>query len=174
MTANMAAGIVSGVDWILQGLARRLVAMGLILSITTVIIFALMPKAEYLPEGEEAKTFSFMFAPPGYNLDEVMSVVHPMHDFLLPYLDDDPGRFANGEAEVPALNFIVTYARPQSILFIIETRDRNQIDNLIEVLSRKYEQIPGMVSFSSYLPFGYFLQGMSFKPRHARISKSSA
>ncbi|WP_051906304.1 efflux RND transporter permease subunit [Methylomarinum vadi] len=146
---RVAASIIAFIDWILHSLTRRLVAIGLILSLTTVIIFALMPKAEYLPEGEEAKTFSFMFAPPGYNLDEVMSVVEPMHDFLLPYLDDRPEQFARGETPVPALQFIVTYARPQSILFIIETKDRNQIDDLIKVLSERYTQIPGMVSFSS-------------------------
>ncbi len=143
------AAIVTFVAWILHSLRRRLVAIGLILAVTTVIIFALMPKAEYLPEGEEAKTFSFMFAPPGYNLDEVMSVVKPMHDFLVPHLEDDPQLFARGESDVPALRFIVTYARPQSILFIVETKDRDQIDDLIDVLSEKYTQIPGMVSFSS-------------------------
>nr|WP_305907800.1 efflux RND transporter permease subunit [Methylomarinum sp. Ch1-1]MDP4520580.1 efflux RND transporter permease subunit [Methylomarinum sp. Ch1-1] len=144
-----ADAIIGFVDWILHSVARRLLTMGAILLVTTVIIFALMPKAEYLPEGEEAKTFSFLFAPPGYNLDEVMSVVEPMHDFLLPYLKDKPELYEQGKSEVPALKFIVTYARPQSILFIIETQDRNHIDDLIQVLTKKFSQVPGMVSFSS-------------------------
>ena len=141
--------IIAFIDWLLQSFSRRLVAMALILLVTSGIIFALMPKAEYLPEGEEAKTFSFMFAPPGYNLDEVMSIVEPMHDFLVPYLQDNPERYSQGESPVPALKFIVTYVRPKSILFIIETKDRRHIDDLIKVLSEKFSQVPGMVSFSS-------------------------
>ena len=90
-----------------------------------------------------------MFAPPGYNLDEMLSVVEQMHSWLVPYLDDKPESFAKGESEVPALRFIVTYARSQSILFIIETKARNQIDDLIKVLSQKFADIPGMISFSS-------------------------
>lgn len=149
LAPRVASAIIAFIDWLLKSLKRKVAAMGVILLISTVIIFVLMPKAEYLPEGEESKTFSFMFAPPGYNLDEVMSVVQPMHDFLLPHLNDEPELFANGESQVPALNFIVTYARSQSILFIIETKDRNQIDDLIKVLSAKFSQVPGMVSFSS-------------------------
>ncbi|MGR9073447.1 MAG: efflux RND transporter permease subunit [Gammaproteobacteria bacterium] len=137
------------IDWLLHGMTRRLAALGLILAVAFSIIFLLVPKAEYLPEGEESKTFSFLFAPPGYNLDEMISVVDEMHAFLTPYLDDEPERFARGESEVPALNFIVTYARTESILFIVETKARDQIDALIEALSKKFSQVPGMISFSS-------------------------
>jgi multidrug efflux pump subunit AcrB len=146
---NSGKSIITFIDWLLQSFSRRLVTMALILLVTSGIILALMPKAEYLPEGEEAKTFSFMFAPPGYNLDEVMSIVEPMHDDLVPYLQDNPERYSQGESPVPALKFIVTYARPKSILFIIETKDRRHIDDLIKVLSEKFSQVPGMVSFSS-------------------------
>ncbi len=137
------------VAWLLQGVKRRVAAIAVILLLAAGITFALTPKAEYLPENEESKTFSFMFAPPGYNLPEVMSVVEQMHAFLLPHLDGDPSRFASGETVVPALKFIVTYARSQSILFIIETKARDQIDDLIKVLSKKFSEIPGMLAFSS-------------------------
>jgi multidrug efflux pump subunit AcrB len=141
--------LISAIDWLLQCIRRRLMALAVILTVTTLIIFTLVPKAEYLPEGEESKTFSFLFAPPGYNLQEIMSVVEPLHEFLVPYLDDDPELFERGESSVPGLNFIVTYARPESILFIIETKRREHIEALIKVLGEKFKEIPGMLSFSS-------------------------
>lgn len=137
------------IDWLLHGFMRRLVSLGVILVIASGVIFGLMPKAEYLPEGEESKTFSFMFAPPGYNLNEMLSVVDEMHAWLVPYLQDDPDRFARGDSPVPALKFIVAYARGESNLFIIETKRRDQIDDLIKVLSKKFADVPGMISFSS-------------------------
>ncbi len=141
--------IIRFIDWLLHGLIRRLLALGMILLIASGIIFGLMPKAEYLPEGEESKTFSFMFAPPGYNLNEMLTVVDEMHDWLVPYLQDDPERFSRGDSPVPALKFIVAYARGESLLFIIETKAPDQIDDLIHVLSKKFTDIPGMISFSS-------------------------
>jgi multidrug efflux pump subunit AcrB len=141
--------IISSLQWMLQGLKRRLLILGGILILVAGIIWGLMPEAEYLPEGEESKTFSFMFAPPGYNLDEMLSVVEQLHPWLLPHLHEQPESFAQGESEVPALRFIVTYARSQSILFIIETKARYQIDDLIKVLSEKFADIPGVISFSS-------------------------
>ena len=146
---NCSEKIIRLIEWLLHGLLRRLVTLGVILVIVSGIIFGLMPKAEYLPEGEESKTFSFLFSPPGYNLNEMRSVVDEMHAWLVPYLDDDPDRYARGESPVPALKFIVSYARSQSILFIIETKSRDQINDLIKVLSKKFSDVPGMISFSS-------------------------
>ncbi len=147
--AMLTEKVVALIGWLLDSTLRKLSVLGFVLALSSGIIFGLMPKAEYLPEGEEAKTFSFMFAPPGYNLPEVLSVVESMHPFLMPFLDDQPEQFERGETQVPALNFVVTYANPQSILFIIETKARDQIDSFITLLSEKLAQIPGMISFSS-------------------------
>ena len=137
------------IDWLLHGLKRRLIASGLILAVAFGIIFGLTPKAEYLPEGEESKTFSSMFAPPGYNLDEMISLTDQMHAFLVPHLNGEPNLFATGQSDVPALKFIVSYARTDSNLFIVETKAREQIDDLIKVLSKKFAEVPGVISFSS-------------------------
>lgn len=137
------------VEWMMEGITRRLVLVAAVSAVTAGIILQLTPKAEYLPEGEEAKTFSFMFAPPGYNLREMSGILDRMHDYFLPYLEDDPSRFDRGESEVPALRFVVSYARANSILMIIETKDSDHIDALISVLTEKFGEQPGMISFSS-------------------------
>ncbi len=141
--------IITFITWLMQGLKRRLLLLALILALVAGVLLALMPKAEYLPEGEEAKTFAFLFAPPGYNLQEMLSIAEPMNAWLTPYLQDQPERFARGESPVPALRFIVTYVRSQAILFIIETKDRAQIDALIKILTRRFAEVPGVISFAS-------------------------
>jgi len=137
------------IDWLLHGLIRRLIVSGVILATAFGLIFGLVPKAEYLPEGEESKTFSYMFAPPGYNLGEMISVTEEMHAFLVPHLNDEPDLFASGKSDIPALKFIVSYARTDLVLFIVETKAREQIDELIKVLSKKFADVPGVISFSS-------------------------
>lgn len=137
------------VEWLMRGIYRRIVLLVVVIAVTFSIVFGLTPKTEYLPEGEESKTFSFMFAPPGYNLQEMSKYLDELHRYFLPYLDDEPADFAAGKTPVPALNFIVTYVRPQSILMIAETKSRDQIDDLIAVISAKFSEFPGMISFSS-------------------------
>lgn len=143
------AWIITFISWLMQGLKRRLLLLAVILTLIAGVLLLLMPKAEYLPEGEEAKTFAFLFAPPGYNLQEMLSIAEPINAWLTPYLQDQPERFARGESPVPALRFIVTYVRSQAILFIVETRDRAQIDALIEILTQRFAEVPGMISFAS-------------------------
>lgn len=141
--------IMDFVEWLMGGVFRRLTLILVVVAVTGLIIIYLTPKAEYLPEGEESKTFSFMFAPPGYNLGEMEGILHRVHQYFLPFVNDHPSRFDNGEAEVPALNFVVSYARSQSLLMIAETREPSHIDELISAISKKFSEVPGMISFSS-------------------------
>lgn len=137
------------VEWQMHGVRRRIVLIGAALVVTAGIIVGLTPKAEYLPEGEESKTFAFLFAPPGYNLEEMSGIADELHAFVLPHLDDEPGLFERSQADVPALNFVVTYVRANAVLMIIETKDRDRINDLIDVLSKRFHQYPGMISFAS-------------------------
>lgn len=128
---------------------RRLGIIGGILLATAATALWLTPAAEYLPEGEEPKIFSLMLAPPGYNLPEMLRVADQVHEQFLPYLDDDPGRFARGETPVPALAYWNMSVASKQLRVIAETRDPAQIDALGEVVSRRFAAFPGMRSFSS-------------------------
>ena len=60
----------------------------------------LTPPAEYLPEGEEPKTFARMNAPPGYNLETMSGSARRSIDYFLQFLDDDdPVQFERGETD---------------------------------------------------------------------------
>jgi hypothetical protein len=50
---------------------------------------------------------------------------------------------------VPALEYFIAWVRPQSLRVIAETKDPRHIDALIEVITDKFAQYPGMRSFSS-------------------------
>lgn len=134
---------------LLERTGRRVAFIAGSFLLTVAIIVLAMPKAEYLPEGEESKTFSFMYAPPGYNLSEMVENLEVLHDYFLPHLNQDPELYHQGKSEVPALRFVVSYVRPNMILMIVETRDPDDIHDLIDRLSEKFSEFPGMISFSS-------------------------
>ena len=136
------------VHWLMEGVARRLALVALV-ACFTLLIFASIPKAEYLPEGEEQKIFIRMFPPPGYNVEEMHAIYQEMADFLVPYVGQDPDKYARGEAELPGLNFMVSYARAAGNVLIVEATDPAQVNDLLDKVSERMRELPGIHAFSS-------------------------
>src|SRR6056297_862922 len=128
---------------------RRLATLGSVLAAVLIIIFTLTPPAEYLPEGEEPKTFAMMFAPPDYNLDEMRIIGEQVEQWLLPHVGDDPERYASGQSEVPALAYISLSVSAERIWLLAETVDPGQIDAFMEVITAYYRTFPGMRAFAN-------------------------
>ena len=140
--------VIRFVQWLMEGFSRRL-ALVAVVGCITLVIFASIPKAEYLPEGEEQKIFVQMFAPPGYNIEEMHEIYLDLDDFLLPYIGEDPEKYARGEAAVPGLNYVVGYASAARNVVIVEATSPDQVDDMLEVVVRKIREIPGIHAFAS-------------------------
>lgn len=141
--------IIRAVEWIIASTWRRLAIIVTVFAMSASIISYLTPKAEYLPEGEEQKIFAFMFSPPGYNIDSMDKIIRELNDDLVPFVGRDPAEFARGEAPIPALNFVVGYARAGSILLVIEASARDQVEDLVKAVSKRFKEVPGVISFAS-------------------------
>jgi multidrug efflux pump subunit AcrB len=141
--------IVAAVGWLIATAQRRVITLAAVLAGVLAIIVTLTPAAEYLPEGEEPKTFARMLAPPGYNLTEMRRVAEQVEAYLLPYVEDDPGRFARGETPVPAMKYINLAVSADNLRVLAETVDPKQIDALMQALDDHFRSYPGMRSFAS-------------------------
>ena len=129
--------------------ARRFVCIGATLLISTGIIYALTPPAEYLPPGEEPKVFARMNAPPGYNLNTMREIGYAVQEYFLPYLDHQPAQFESGETKVPPLKYLIISIRPSGLFLISEPKDSGQVDELMGAIDDVYRQYPGMRSFTT-------------------------
>jgi multidrug efflux pump subunit AcrB len=141
--------IVAAVGWLIATTQRRVVTLAGVIVGVLAIIVTLTPAAEYLPEGEEPKTFARMLAPPGYNLSEMRRVAEQVEAYLLPYVGDDPDRFARGETPVPAMKYMNLSVSADNLRVLAETVDPKQIDALMQVLDEHFRSYPGMRSFAS-------------------------
>ena len=137
------------VAWLLNDLVRRVVLLCVVLIIVAFIIFRLTPQAEYLPEGEEPKVFSFLFAPPGYNIEEMHRIHQQLDEYLVPFVGDDPEKFENGETEVPGLNYVIGYSSADRVVLIPEVTSSAQADALKSILTKKIKEVPGVIAFAS-------------------------
>ncbi len=145
---GLGGALIRFVHWLMDGIARRL-ALIAVVGVITLLIFASIPKAEYLPEGEEQKIFIQMFAPPGYNIDEMHDIYRDMDDYLVPYIGDDPEKFARGEADLPGLNYVVGYVAAARNMILVESTSTGQVNDLLEIVVGKIREIPGIHAFAS-------------------------
>ncbi|MBK1631479.1 acriflavin resistance protein [Thiohalocapsa halophila] len=144
-----AAAVLGMVHWLAQGIVRPLLVITLVLGAAGAIIWTLTPDAEYLPEGEESKIFTLMFAPPGYNIDMMRRAFQEVDKDFYPAVGQDPALFAAGETDVPALNFTIGFASQSRVFAVREATDRRQTADLMQVASEKTSALPGLRSFSS-------------------------
>ena len=155
-TAAAAAGpadqepwVARAVAWLIRGRLRPLAVIVATVAASGLVIFVLTPPAEYLPEGEEPKTFVSMNAPPGYNLETMHEIGREVQDHFMPYVGDDPARFARGDSDVPAMKYLNLWVTPERVRIISETVEPDQLGALMDAITAKFESYPGMRAFAA-------------------------
>ena len=142
-------GLLAISGWLIATARRRLLTMAGVLGGVVMILAWLTPPAEYLPEGEEAKIFALMIAPPGYNLSEMSAIGEQVEAYFLPFVEDDPARFDRGEVEVPAIQYLNLSVSPESLRIIAETVDAGHINDLMDAVTVHFQTYPAMRAFST-------------------------
>ncbi len=109
----------------------------------------LTPATAYLPEGEENKVFTFVFAPAGYNLqtmDEAFKAIDPA---VSSQADADGTAFAAGETPIPPLAGNVSFVNTGRVMFVTEPLDGGNTPALIRGMGELVSKVPGLRSFST-------------------------
>jgi multidrug efflux pump subunit AcrB len=137
------------VAWMISTRVRRAGVITLVIGSCTAIIVYLTPPAEYLPEGEEPKMFANLAPPTGYNLDTMTLIGDEIQDYMLPFLEHDPGQFQRGESEMPALLYLTVSVQATRIFMIAQPKDPRDIKPLMAAVERRFNTYVGMRSFVS-------------------------
>jgi multidrug efflux pump subunit AcrB len=148
-SAPLANALPARLRGILEHPAQRNALIACVLVGTLGLAYWLTPPAEYLPEGEEAKTFSSMIAPPGTNLARMQRIGEEVQAQLVPHLDAAPSAFDAGDTPIPPLRSLVMSVSPGSVRVIAETSDPSHIAALMDAIDAIYRGYPGMRAFSS-------------------------
>ncbi|MEJ2298081.1 MAG: efflux RND transporter permease subunit [Woeseiaceae bacterium] len=148
-TSGLRAALLGFVERIIAKPRTRWTTIVATVAVSVAIIVWLTPPAEYLPEGEEPKTFTSMNAPPGYNLETMAAIGREVQDFFLPFVGDDPDRFESGEVAVPAIKYLNLSINPGGMRIISETVVPGHLGALMDAIVSKYEEYPGMRAFAA-------------------------
>jgi multidrug efflux pump subunit AcrB len=155
LTDNHAAwwrGMTRGIIRLTDTSARRAIWIGLLVSLPLGASVLLMPKADYLPEGNRNLAFAFIIPPPGVNIDHIEK---EMGDVIAariaPYL--------NGDKE-PRVKHYFFVAFPSGVFMGVRAEDDERIGELVPVLNRIIQGFPDTLAFAKRLSlFGGFGEG---------------
>jgi multidrug efflux pump subunit AcrB len=136
------------VAWLLASARRRVLCAVSVIGGSLLIVLLLTPPAEYLPEGEEAKTFAMMNAPPGYNLASMQKIADQVQAHFLPYTPaGNPPDDADGT--VPPIATLMMNVSTEGLWTVVVPRDPADIDALMASLVEHFRSYPGMRAFAT-------------------------
>ncbi|MFO7557125.1 MAG: efflux RND transporter permease subunit, partial [Desulfobacterales bacterium] len=129
------------------GLVSARIGIAVIMTLFSIgLVFFLMPKTEYLPEGNRELLFGILLPPPGYNLTELENIGKTVEKDILPLIEhDQKSALAEKLNLPPATNFFYV-ARGQSIFMGIVSKIQERTRELLPYIYGVLRNIPGMIA----------------------------
>jgi len=129
------------------GLVTARLGTAVVLTLLAVgLVFFLIPKTEYLPEGNRELLFGILLPPPGYNLVELQKIGETVEKDLLPLIEDDQkSNLAEKLNLPPATNFFYV-ARGQAVFMGIVSKIQERTRELLPYVYDVLRKIPGMIA----------------------------
>ncbi len=146
-TAGWIAATIAGfVDTILSSTRSRIfVVAGFTLG-AIFLSWIMIPKTEYLPEGNRNLVFGILIPPPGYNIDEFTRIGEQIEADLRPYWEAEPGTPEAAALDgPPILNFFYV-ARGRQAFMGARVKEPHRIKEVMPVLQASLSKIPGMIA----------------------------
>ncbi len=137
------AGVLALDRTLLATRLRQVIAAAAIVAAAAVTTWRMLPKVEYLPEGNRNLVFGILLPPPGYNLDELLRMGSTIEAQLLPYWDVDPGTPEADALDAPILADAFFVARGRSVFLGLRSLDPMRAGELVPLVRRVAAGLPG-------------------------------
>ncbi len=141
---NAIAGFV---HWMCGLVTARLAVALTLICLAVGIAWTLMPKTEYLPEGNREILFGILLPPPGYNLQELENIAEQVEADILPIVErgDEKSELAEKLGIPPSNNFFYV-AQGQQVFMGIVSKIQERTPELLPYVYQSLSKIPGMIA----------------------------
>ncbi|MBX3442087.1 MAG: efflux RND transporter permease subunit [Planctomyces sp.] len=130
-------------SWLLGSLTLRFAMITGVLAASILATWALLPKVEYLPNGNRNLIIALLLPPPGYNLNQLDAMGDIVETTLRPYFDIDPDDPATAELEYPAIEDFFFVARNRMVFVGARSVDPLRAAELIPLIQTIGDKLPG-------------------------------
>ncbi len=125
-----------------------------VLVLVAVPIYAawtMLPKTEYLPEGDQNVIIGMMIPPQGYNIQEMHRIGNDLEVIYEPYWKAGSGSPEEAQLKGPAVrNFLFIGSRGR-LFTIVKAKDPKRARDLIPFLKGELQKVPGMIAVTRQL-----------------------
>ncbi len=148
----LAEAIVSASRLSLRNPATRLATVLGLTAAAVATAWLLLPKAEYLPQGNRNLVLNILIPPPGYSVEKRMEIGRYIFRATRPYFEED------GKDGVPRIRNIFFVSADRLTLFGAISAHETRAPEMMPALSRIMNSIPGVFGVS--IQAGIFQQGI--------------
>ncbi|MGH7163037.1 MAG: efflux RND transporter permease subunit, partial [Planctomycetota bacterium] len=153
-------GFVVRINTFLQKRVLRQVAtVAAFVAISALLSAALLPKVEYLPTGNQNLVFGLLLPPPGYNLDQLVTMGAQIERAMQPYWDIDPESPEAQRLQYPAIGDFFYVARGRQVFLGLRAFDPLRAGELERLIGEVSAALPG--TFGVAKQTSLFEQGLS-------------
>ena len=149
--------ILAYVNFILKSKKYSLTLVGFLMFTTIGISYLLLPKLEYLPEGNRNLIFGVMLPPPGYNLETLIEIAESVEDKVKPLWASETGMISEKDQPPKIQNFFFVAIAGGRTLFGASAVDESRVKELIPVMTKSLYGEPATYGFFSQP--GLFVRG---------------
>jgi len=157
--AGVLGGIVGLNAWLQRGWLRQSLTVAVLVGAAVLGTWALFPKVEYLPAGNRNLVFGIVLPPPGYNLDELVSLGETIENGMKPYWDVDPESAEAKDLKYPAIRDFFFVARGRQVFLGVRAMDPLRAGELVGLIREVGSGLPG--TFAVAKQSSLFEQGLT-------------
>ncbi len=136
----------------LRNIFTRLATITLLTGAAVITVLLLLPKAEYLPQGNRNLVLNIMLPPPGYSVDKRQEMGDFIYKSTRPYFEND---YKDG---IPRIKTIFFVSADRITLFGAISAHETEAPKMMPLFTRLINSIPGVYGVS--IQAGIFQSGI--------------
>ncbi len=146
LASEFANGITRFVYWVCGRVSARLGMVCLMTGLAVGMAWYLMPKTEYLPEGNREILFGILLPPPGYNLEELQEIAKTVEKDILPLIEHDKKSELASKLNLPPAKNFFYVAWGQQVFMGLVSKIQERTRELLPYAYGVLKKIPGMIA----------------------------
>jgi len=147
---GMAGGFVNLIArfiyWMCGSVSVRILMAILLIAVSVSFTFGLIPKTEYLPQGNREMLFGVLIPPPGYNQVEMKRIATVVEKDILPLIAHKGQSETAQKLGLPPLDSFFFVAFGQQAFMGINSKIQDRTKELLPYVYSALRKIPGMIA----------------------------
>ncbi len=145
LASGFSSGITGFIYWMCGRVSARLGLAVFMTSLAIGMVWLLMPKTEYLPEGNRELLFGILLPPPGYNLEEFDEIARTVEKGVLPLIAHEGESEVAKELNLPTVKNFFYVGWGQQAFFGIVSKIQERTRELLPYVYGILGRIPGII-----------------------------